>query len=82
MNVRRATALWLSLFFLAVPTAALACALPATVCDQGSAGSFPLIDGGHPARVVIDDGANSAVRAMGRAATMARARDLARASSP
>jgi hypothetical protein len=62
MNVRRATALWLSLFFLAVPTAALACALPATVCDQGSAGSFPLIDGGHPARVVIDDGANSAVR--------------------
>jgi len=62
MEYLRKLAVWLLLSMLAVPTAALACGQPATVCDHATAGSFPLIEGGSPASVVVDDGANSAVR--------------------
>jgi hypothetical protein len=55
-------ALLLSLSILAVPAAVLACGQPATICDHESSGSFPLVDAGVPASVLVDGNADSAVR--------------------
>ena len=54
--------LLLSLSILLVPTATLACELPATICGHETTGSFPLIDKGIPASVLVDADADSAVR--------------------
>jgi len=50
------------------------CAKPLSVCEKGSRGSFPLIAAGNTAAVVIDEGANPAIRhaANGLAGDLAR----------
>ena len=39
-----------------------ACALPVSVCTVSQHGSFPLVQSGHPADILLDPGADSAVQ--------------------
>jgi len=52
----------LSLTLVAAPAVALACDGPATICAQPAAGRFALVEGGVPASVLVDAGADPAVR--------------------
>ncbi len=51
-----------ALILCAFAPVALACKLPVSVCDRAAKTSFPLISKGHPAALLIEESANSAVK--------------------
>jgi hypothetical protein len=56
------TSLITALALIAATPLALACKTPVSVCESGSASSFPLIRRGQPAALLIEPAADSAVR--------------------
>lgn len=62
MLMRFSFLLAILLLALAIAPASHACESPASVCPNGTKGSFPLIEAGAPAAVFVDASADSAVR--------------------
>jgi len=60
----------ITFLFLSLISNAFACNLPASVCTSNLDGSFALIEGGRPATVVIDAGADSAVQRVAESFTL------------
>lgn len=62
MKTRPGLRAWWLASALFASGAALACDTPATICERPTRGDFALLDGGVPATVLVDAGADSAVR--------------------